>query len=289
MARVDVAEVGDGLALAPRGASSTRRERPDDSAPALLHRIATHSAAPGPRDRGRRSRRGRAGRRARSARRRGGRSRPCARRRPRRSLAWSPSEAPRPRSPRRCPARRSVSTVSWTAAWMASRSVTSAPMPITRPSPAIRSPASFAASSSRSTRATDAPRECRIRAVSQPMPRSAPVTRATFPATLKLAAGIGTSDPIGENGRRDRPLHPPRDRRRLDRRGADGRVARRRGRRLRGDRRPGRRPTSRRSAPRRSPSTRSRSASRSPTTTSRRSSTCSARPRARPGAGSTSG
>ena len=89
------------------------------------------------------------------------------------------------------------------------------------------------------------------------------------------------------NPRRDRALHPPRDRCRLDRRGPHDRLARRRGRRRRGARRARPKPTSRRSAPPRSPSRRSRSASGSPTTTSRRSSTCSARRRGRRAAGST--
>ena len=72
----------------------------------------------------------------------------------------------------------------------------------------------------------------------------------------------------------DRPLHPARDRGRLDRRGALRRDARRGGGRRRGAGRPDRRRNSTRSAPRPSRSRRSTSARRSSTTTRRRSSTC---------------
>ena len=71
------------------------------------------------------------------------------------------------------------STVSATAAIIAPASVTSAAIPIVR-SP-IRSAASRALSASRSRTATEAPFACIWRAVSNPIPRAAPVTRATLP------------------------------------------------------------------------------------------------------------
>jgi hypothetical protein len=73
----------------------------------------------------------------------------------------------------------SASTISATAFISALWSVTSPPSPIARGP--IRSAASRASSASRSRTATEAPRRCICRAVSNPMPRAAPVTSATLP------------------------------------------------------------------------------------------------------------
>ena len=81
------------------------------------------------------------------------------------------------------------STTSATAAIIAPWSVTSAPIPIARAP--IRSAASRACSGSRSRTATEAPRICIWRAVSKPIPRAAPVTRATLP--FRSNAGIGAT------------------------------------------------------------------------------------------------
>ena len=78
------------------------------------------------------------------------------------------------------PPKRSTTVA--TAASIAPWSVTSAPIPIALGP--IRSAASRASAASRSSSATEAPRWCSWRAVSNPIPRAAPVTSATLPSRL---------------------------------------------------------------------------------------------------------
>src|SRR5918999_1876495 len=73
-----------------------------------------------------------------------------------------------------------------TASAIASRSVTSAPRPSARADPTAAA-AATAASWWRSTSATDAPRACRARVGSNPIPRAAPVTSATLPGSAHSA------------------------------------------------------------------------------------------------------
>ena len=105
-----------------------------------------------------------------------------------------------------------------------------------------------------------------------------PGQRANADLAARILGRLAASLRTASIARRDRPLHPPRDRRDLDRRGAHGGVAPRRGRGLRGDGRADAeadleairaRDVHRRGGP--------GARARSPTTTSPRSSTCSRR------------